>query len=111
MLWGWRDLDEFSSLELASPQLIVNSIFFLIGGGGGGEVEGAEGFPLIPTCLLSRKNIYSTIFHNNFNIYFVHTFPVELEFTTYYLSPDAFSYIVSTHFLYVEYENPWLITF
>ena len=41
---------------------------------------------------------------------FAHTFPVELEFTIYYLSPDAFSYIVSTHFLYAEYKNPWLIT-
>ena len=84
MLWTWGDLDEFSSHELASPQLKVNiNLFFFWGGAGA-----AGGVPLIPRCSLSRKNIFSTIFHNNFNICFMHTFPVELEFTIYYLSLD-----------------------
>ena len=33
---------------------------------------------------------------------FVHAFPMELEYTTYYLSPDAFSYIVPQQFLDVD---------
>ena len=60
-------------------------------------------------CSISRKNIFSTIFHNNPNMCLVHTFPMELEDTIYYLSPDAFCYIVSTLFLYVQYEEPFLI--
>ena len=59
-------------------------------------------FSPIATCLLSRKNIFSVIFHNNLNIFFVHTFPVELECTTYHLSPNAFSCVNSTLFLQVE---------
>ena len=36
-------------------------------------------------------------------------FPWNLnEYTTYYLSPDPFCYIVSTLFLYAEYEEPCL---
>ena len=31
---------------------------------------------------------------------------MELEYTMYYLSPDAFSYIDSAHLLYAEYEDP-----
>ena len=49
-------------------------------------------------CSLSRKNIFSTIFQNDLNMCFVHTIPMELEFTIYYLSRDAFSYVVSTIF-------------
>ena len=52
--------------------------------------------PPISTCPSFRKNIFSTIFHDNLNMCFVHTFPMELELTIYYLSPDAFSYVVST---------------
>ena len=44
----------------------------------------------IPVCSISRKNIFSTIFHNNPNMCLVHTFPMELEDTIYYLSPDTF---------------------
>ena len=66
--------------------------------------------PPIPMCSLSRKNIFSTIFHNNLNMCFVHTFSMELEFTIHYLSPNAFSYIVSTHILHAKYEDPCLIT-
>ena len=39
-------------------------------------------------------------------MYFVNIFLMELEFTMYYLLPDAFSYIASTHLLYAEYEDP-----
>ena len=35
---------------------------------------------------------------------------MELKFTIYYLSPDAFIYVVSTHFLHAEYEDSCLIT-
>ena len=66
--------------------------------------------PLILTCSMSRKNIFSTIFHSNLNMCCVHTFPIELEYTTYYLSSNAFSYIASAHFLHAEYEDPCLIT-
>ena len=73
-------------------------------GWGGGRLHP----PLpIPTSSISRKNIFSTIFHNNPNMCLVHTFPMELEDTIYYLSP--FFYIVSTLFLYVQYEEPFLI--
>ena len=41
---------------------------------------------------------------------FMHTFPMELEYAIYYLSPDPFFYVVSTLFLYAEYEEPCLIT-
>ena len=41
---------------------------------------------------------------------FVHTFPMELEYTIYYLSPDPFCYVVSTLFLYAEYLETYLIT-
>ena len=55
---------------------------------------------------LSRKNIFSIIFnHNNLN-----TSPMELEFAIYFLSPDGFSFVVSTHFLHTYYEDPCLIT-
>ena len=63
----------------------------------------------IPVCSISRKNIFSTIFHNNPNMCLVHTFPMEPEDTIYYLSSDAFCYIVSTLFLYVQCEEPFLI--
>ena len=53
--------------------------FFFLGGGGGGG-GGGEHFP-ISTCLLSRKNIFSTIFYNNPIIYFMPTFSVELKYT------------------------------
>ena len=113
-------------------------IFFREEGGGreGGEVGGWEGgvipptwsycphskeivnflgsiFP-IPTCSLYRRNIFSTIFHVNLNMCFMHTFPTELKQIIYYLSSDAFSYIISTHFLHAEYiccmHDPCLIT-
>ena len=35
---------------------------------------------------------------------------MELEFTIYYLLPDGFSYVVSTHFLHADYQSPCLIT-
>ena len=35
---------------------------------------------------------------------------MELEFAIYYLSPDGFSFVVSTHFLHTYYEDPCLIT-
>ena len=35
---------------------------------------------------------------------------MELEYTIFYLSPNAFSYIISTDFLQEEYEVSWLIT-
>ena len=53
---------------------------------------------LISTCSLSRKNIFSTIFCNNPILCFMHTFPIELEYTIYCLSPDPFCYIVSWSF-------------
>ena len=34
---------------------------------------------------------------------FMHMFPTELKQIIYYLSSDAFSYIISTHFLHAEY--------
>ena len=43
----------------------------------------------IPVCSISRKNIFSTIFHNNPNMCLMHTFPMEHEDTIYFLSPDA----------------------
>ena len=39
-------------------------------------------------------------------MYFAHTFPIGLENGVYYLSPDAFSYIISTYFLHAEHEDP-----
>lgn len=70
-------------------------------------------FP-ISTCSLYRRNIFSTIFHVNLNMCFMHTFPTELKQIIYHLSSDAFSYIISTHFLHAEYiccmHDPCLIT-
>ena len=63
----------------------------------------------IHTRSLSRKNIFSTIFYN-LNMCFVHIFPMELEYTIYYLSPDQFYYVVSILFLHADYEEPCLIT-
>ena len=40
----------------------------------------------------------------------VHTFLMELEYTVYYLSPDTFSCIFSTHFLHEHCNNPCPIT-
>ena len=57
-----------------------------------------------------RKNIFLTILHSNINMCFMQTFPMKLELTIYYLPPDSFTYLVSTHFLLAEYENPCLIT-
>ena len=76
-------------------------------GWGGGRLH-----PLlpIPACSISRKNIFSAIFQNNHNMCLVHTFPMKLEDVIYSLSPDAFCYIVSTLFLYVQYEEPFLIS-
>ena len=73
---------------------------------GGGVVASSSS---LPVCSTSRKNIFSTISHNNPNMCLVHTFPMELEDTIYYLSPDVFCYIVSTLFLYIQYEEPFLI--
>ena len=44
------------------------------------------------------------------NMCFVHAFPMELEYTISYLSPDPFYYVVSTLYLYAEYGKPCLIT-
>ena len=41
---------------------------------------------------------------------FMHTFPMELEYSIYYSSPNPFCYVVSALFLYAEYEEPSLIT-
>ena len=41
---------------------------------------------------------------------FVHIFPIKLEHIAYYLLPDAFTYVVSTHFLHAEYDDSCLIT-
>ena len=41
---------------------------------------------------------------------YVDTFLLELEFTIYYLSPDAFRYVVATNFLQAEDEGPCLNT-
>ena len=79
---------------------------FFFGGGGWGR----RSLPSYSMCSLSRKNIFSSIFHNNLNTCFVYTLPMELECTIYYLSPNAYSFIVSPHFLHAEYENPCLIT-
>ena len=38
-------------------------------------------------------------------MHFVHTFDMELEFTSFYLSPDTFSYVVYTHFLHAIKEH------
>ena len=55
--------------------------------------------------------MFLVIFHNNLNMCFVHTIPMVLEYTINYLSiHDAFSYLVSSQFLYADYEDPWLIT-
>ena len=43
----------------------------------------------------STNNIFLTILHNNLNMCFVHTLHMELKYTIYYSSPDAFSFIVS----------------
>ena len=59
---------------------------------------------------LSRKNIFLTIFYNNPIMCFMHTFPMKLEYSIYYSSPDPFCYVVSALFLYAEYEEPSLIT-
>ena len=50
-----------------------------------------EAFVPILMCLVSRKNLFLIIFHNNLNMCFVHIFPMELEYAIYYFSPDAFS--------------------
>ena len=42
---------------------------------------------------------------------FVHIFPIKLEHIVYYLLPDAFTYVVSTHFLHAEYDDSCLITY
>ena len=91
-------------LEFVSHPLSRNVFFW--GGGGWGR----RSRPPYSMCSLSRKNIFSSIFHNNLNTCFVYTLPMELECTIYYLSPNAFSFIVSPHFLHAEYENPCLIT-
>ena len=90
-------------LEFVSHPLSRN-VFFLGGG------WGRRSLPPYSMCSLSRKNIFSSIFHNNLNTCFVYTLPMELECTIYYLSPNAYSFIVSPHFLHAEYENPCLIT-
>ena len=64
--------------------------------------QGGEHSP-IPTCSLSRQNIFLTVFYNNLNICFVHIFLMEVECTIYYLSPDPFCYVFSILFLYAEY--------
>ena len=97
--WGWFPLSWTCFHELN-----WNSAFL-----GGGEGRGVEHFS-IPPSSLSRKNILSTIINNHLNMYFVNPFPMELEYTKYYLSSDSFSYIVSTHFLHLEHENSYLIT-
>ena len=103
--------------------------------GGGRKGEGGKGGEVIPptqsyrpqeivnflgsifpisTCSLYKRNIFSTIFHVNLNMCFMHTFPTELKQIIYYLSSDAFSYIILTHFLHAEYiccmHDPCLIT-
>ena len=64
--------------------------------------------PLLRAYCLEKA--FSTIFHNYLNMCFVHTIPMELKYTLYYSSPDAFSYTVSTPFLYGEYKDTCLIT-
>ena len=64
-------------------------------------------FP-IPTCSLSRKNIFPTIFIIVLLCailcpIIMHYLPMELEYTIHYLSPDSFRYVVSTLFLYAGY--------
>ena len=69
-----------------------------------------EHFPPFLHADYLEKNISSNIFHNNLNMCFVYTFPMEHEFTIYYLSPDPFSYIVSAYFLQawnMEYARVW----
>ena len=92
-------------------KLPLNAGIFLDGGGGEFELVSSppnsteivnflgEHFPPFLHADYLEKNISSNIFHNNLNMRFVYTFPMEHEFTIYYLSPDAFSYIVSAHFL------------
>ena len=63
----------------------------------------------IPTCLISIKIILSTTFHNNLYMQFVHTFPIGLEHDAYYLSPDAFTYIVSIYLFLHTYIYSFLI--
>ena len=69
-------------------------VIFFWGGGGipltwtcFPPLNGNSNSPVTPLLSLSRKNLFSTILHNNLNMCFVHTFPMELE-CTYYLSPD-----------------------
>ena len=92
--WG-----KFPPLELASFQSIKIV-----------DYE-AGAFSLFSTCSISGKNIFSAIFHNNLNMCFVHSFPMELEYIIYYLSPDAFSYVVSTLFLHAEHQDKVKLTY
>ena len=39
----------------------------------------------------------------------MHTFSMKLEYTLSYSSPEAFIYVVSTHSVHVEYEDPSMI--
>ena len=62
---------------------------------------GGEHFPR-SYMLTIYKDHFSTIFHKNLNMHFEHNFDIELEFTSFYLSPDTFSYVVYTNFLHAD---------
>ena len=70
---------------------------FLFWGGRWGEREHSR----IPTCSLSRKNIFSTIFYNNTNMCFKHTFLMELEWIYYILFINWSILLYSFHTLSV----------
>ena len=66
-------------------------------------------FP-IPIFSLSRKNISLSISYNSSILCFMHAFPIELEYTIYYLLLDPFCFVVTTLILYAEHEELCPIT-
>ena len=59
---------------------------------------------------LERALFSKKIFNKNPNMCFVHTFPMELEYTIYFLSANPFCYLFYTLLLSSWYEEPCLIT-
>ena len=57
-----------------------------------------------------ERTYFKPFFLNKIIICFVNIFPMQLEYTIYFLSPDPFFYVDPILFLYAEYEEPCLVT-
>ena len=98
----WRESGRISSAWTCFPPLSIEIVmfsccsvclfvcFFVFFRGGGGS-------PHSYMLTIYKEHIFKH-FHNNLKMCFLHTFPMNLEFTIYYLSLDAFSNVVSTIF-------------